>query len=268
LIRILEAPSKGEISETKFVSEHPNFSPSIFVKNLTMKYENAESPAIAEVDFSVDPGCSLAIVGPSGAGKTTLVDLILGVSEPDFGKIEISGQAPLAAIRANPGSIAYVPQDIVVTNGTIRENIVLGFNVDQISDSQIWAALKLAHLDDFIRNLPGELESLVGERGNRLSGGQRQRLGIARALITNPKLLVLDEATSALDSQTESALSESLEFLHGKVTVVLVAHRLSSIRVADKIIYLDGGKVIAQGDFNELRKLVPDFDLQANLIGL
>ena len=153
-------------------------------------------------------------------------------------------------------------------NGTIRENVSLGFEPNEFTDQYVMEALEHAQLIEFVNNLPDGLNTQVGERGTKLSGGQRQRIGIARALFTNPLLLVLDEATSSLDGQTESDFSEAIKALHGQVTVVTVAHRLSTVRTADKVIYLSNGKIIAEGSFDEVRLYVPDFDKQAGLNGI
>ena len=170
------------------------------------------------------------------------------------------------AINKWAGAIAYVPQDIVIFSGTVRNNVVLGFPLYLGADEPVWTALKKAQLEEFIRSLPNGLDTEIGERGAKLSGGQRQRLGIARALFTNPKLLVLDEATSALDNTTEHEVSNSLGDLNGEVTLIIVAHRLSTVRKADRVLYFDKGKIIAEGTFEEVRKLVPDFDKHANLM--
>jgi ABC-type multidrug transport system fused ATPase/permease subunit len=176
--------------------------------------------------------------------------------------------SPSDVIKKWPGAISYVPQDVLVINSTIRENVVLGFESGLIEDREVWEALRIAQLDDFVRSLPDGLDNHVGERGTMLSGGQRQRLGIARAMFTNPQLLVMDEATSSLDGKTESDLGEAILQLKGKVTVILIAHRLSSIRNVDKVIYLDKGAVIAQGTFDELRVSVPEFDQQVKSMGM
>jgi ABC-type multidrug transport system fused ATPase/permease subunit len=144
----------------------------------------------------------------------------------------------------------------------------MGFLPEYVSDERVWASLKIAHLHDFVNELPEKLDTKVGERGTKISGGQRQRLGIARAMFTNPKLLVLDEATSSLDGKTESDISDSINELKGDVTVVLIAHRLSTVVNADQILYINQGKIIARGSFEEIRKIVPDFDHQAGLIGM
>jgi ABC-type multidrug transport system fused ATPase/permease subunit len=157
---------------------------------------------------------------------------------------------------------------VIITNGTFRENVALGFPIALASDEIVWQALELAQLAGFVRSLPNGLETRVGDRGTKISGGQRQRLGIARAMFTKPMLLVLDEATSSLDGETESNITDSISQLHGKVTVVMIAHRLSTVRHADHVVYMSDGEIQAQGSFDEVRKLVPDFDRQATLMGL
>ena len=156
----------------------------------------------------------------------------------------------------------------MITNSTVRENVSLGYQDGAVSDQLVWDALSKAHIDDFIRELPDGLDTFVGERGSRLSGGQRQRIGIARALLTHPKLLVLDEATSALDMETESRISKTINSLRGRTTIILIAHRLSTIREADRIIYLENGKIANMGKFDELAKNLPHFKSQIQEIGL
>jgi ATP-binding cassette, subfamily B, bacterial PglK len=191
----------------------------------------------------------------------------LGIFQPDFGEVNISGLPPLLAINSWPGAIAYVPQDIVISNGTIRRNVGLGFPIDAATDEIVFNALKIAQLTDFVTELDKGIDSEVGIRGTKMSGGQRQRLGIARAMFTNPKLLVLDEATSSLDGITEFAISEAINALKGSVTVIMIAHRLSTARSADLVVYIDRGRLIASGSFEDVRAQVPDFDQQAKLIG-
>lgn len=247
---------------------HKNFESSINVSNLNFTYPNSDSAALTQVSLRINPGDSVAIVGQSGAGKTTLIDLFLGILPSKNGEILISGLDPRAAIAASPGAIAYVPQEIVIVEGSIRQNVALGFPLEFATDERITTALKIAQLLEFVIALPLGFDSEVGDRGTRLSGGERQRLGIARALFSNPKLLVLDEASSSLDAQTEAALSSAIQGLKGKVTVVLVAHRLSTVQQADKVIYLESGTVVKSGTFDEVRKSVPNFDKQAQLMGL
>jgi ABC-type multidrug transport system fused ATPase/permease subunit len=254
--------------KTTFNHEHLGFNPELKMEAITLTYPANNCPALHKVNLELKAGQSLAIVGPSGAGKTTLVDVLLGVLVPDEGEILISGQSPKQAIETWPGAVAYVPQNVTIMNGTIRDNVALGFNADEVDDQRIVDALTHAQLADLVSQLPNGINSQVGERGTKLSGGQRQRIGIARALYTNPRLLVLDEATSSLDGQTESDFSEAIKALHGQVSVVLIAHRLSTIRTADQVIYLSGGTIIARGTFSEVRNAVPDFDKQAELSGL
>lgn len=250
------------------VFEYSGFSPNIDLQKIHFAYPGNLKEVITGLTLKIRSGESVALVGSSGAGKTTLADLILGVLDPSSGTVLISGETPSKATTRWPGAISYVPQDVLVINSTIRGNVILGYEEGSIRDSDIWAALRIAQLEDFVRELPEGLDTFVGERGTRISGGQRQRLGIARAMFTKPRLLVMDEATSSLDGQTESDLSEAISRLKGDVTVVLIAHRLSTIRSVDTVIYLENGTIKASGPFEEVRRKVPDFDRQAELMGL
>ena len=247
---------------------HIGFDATVEAHQLTITYPTRSNPAVKDASFMISEGKSVAIVGTSGAGKTTLIDILLGVIVPNMGSTKISGLAPLDAVAKWPGAISYVPQDVLITQGTVRENVAMGFPVIGYSDDLVWSALRVAQLEDFVRSLPDGLDSPVGDRGVKISGGQRQRLGIARAMFTKPKLLVLDEATSSLDGQTESDVSDAIRALHGKVTVIMIAHRLSTVRNADTVIYMDEGTIKAVGSFDEVRTTVPDLDRQAQLMGL
>jgi len=248
--------------------DYQDFFSDIELENLSLTYPNSHKPALENISLKINSGETIAIVGPSGSGKTTLVDAILGVLRPTSGKVLISGTTPENAIKAWPGAVAYVPQDVVISSKTILENITIGFDLDSIRRDLVNRAVEISELTNFVETLPHGLDTLVGERGTKISGGQRQRLGIARALYTNPKLLVLDEATSALDGQTEADISSSLQEMRGSVTLLIIAHRLSTVLNADRIYYLEEGRIIAQGSFLEVRKLVPNFDAQARLMGL
>jgi ABC-type multidrug transport system fused ATPase/permease subunit len=250
-----------------FNRNHSEFKPEVSALNISFSYE-ANIEVLNKVDFETQPGEFVAIVGGSGAGKTTLVDVLLGALDPQEGSVKISGMQPRPAFSMWPGAVAYVPQDSPVINGTIKENLCLGYPVDEISDANCWESLKIARLDDFVKSLPSHIETHVGDRGTRLSGGQRQRLGIARALITNPKLLILDEATSSLDGVTESEISESLRGLKGQVTLIIIAHRLSTVVNADRIYLMEKGVVKGVGTFEELKRNHPEFLTQAELMGL
>jgi len=256
------------LNVAKFKTDHELLEANIGLNNVGFQYSDNPRPTLQNINMEVKKGQIIAIVGKSGVGKTTLVDLVLGVLKPTSGEIQIGGLTPLETISNFPGAIAYVPQDVQISNGTIRSNICLGFEISDVKDEFIWSSLEKAQLSDFVSTLPKKLDSNIGDKGSKLSGGQRQRLGIARALVTNPKLLVLDEATSSLDGETELNISEAVTNLRGQVTVLLIAHRLSSIRECDQIFYLEDGEIKAKGNFNEIRNLIPDFNRQAELMGL
>jgi ABC-type multidrug transport system fused ATPase/permease subunit len=249
-------------------TDHRGFNPLIEIAGVSHTYEGKLLPAISDINLRIDVGSVVAIVGPSGAGKTTLIDVVLGVINPSQGSITISSLNPLDAITNYPGSIAYVPQDVLISNKSVRENVALGFPINSTSDDLILEALKTASLGEFVENLPMGLDTIMGERGSNISGGQRQRLGIARSLLSKPKLLVLDEATSSLDGETEREISSAILELKGSTTVIMIAHRLSTVRSADLVIYMESGKVKATGSFEGVRSQVPDFDKQAKLMGL
>lgn len=248
--------------------DHKDFSPSIDLVEVSYAYPDNSIDTLKNINLTVNPGVILAIVGPSGSGKSTLADVILGLLEPRKGHVLVSGEKPLDSYVKYPGATSYVPQDVQIVNGSIRENIALGFSIESATDELVQHAIAIASLKEFVESLPDGLETNIGERGSKISGGQRQRIGIARALFTKPKLIVLDEATSALDGGTEESISKDLHNLKGATTVVLIAHRLSTVRDADVVIYMDKGEIIARGTFEEVRSTVPDFDRQAKLMGL
>ncbi len=251
-----------------YTQEYPGLEADIRVTDLSFTYPSVDRPALLDVNLFIDSGTSVAIVGPSGSGKTTLADLVLGVFQPSAGQVLIGGQQPLDLIRRYPGAIAYVPQDVSIIQGTIRENIALGFPLLEATDIRVNAAIEIAGLVEFIRSLPKGIDTEVGPRGSKLSGGQRQRLGIARAMFTRPKLIIFDESTSALDAETELRVASSIDSIPYETTLIIIAHRLSTIQKADKVVYVDKGKIIAVGTFDEIRRLVPDFDNQAKLMGI
>ncbi len=247
---------------------HEGFRGALSLDDVSLTYPQSRRPALESIYLTVEPGESLAVVGPTGAGKSTLADLILGVTQPDSGTVRIGGVAPETAIRKWPGAIAYVPQDIAVISGSVRLNVALGLAANDINEDLVWEALRRAHLDQTVLGEREGLDTVVGEHGVRLSGGQRQRLGLARALYTRPRFLVLDEATSALDAETERAVAEALQGLAGEVTLVIIAHRLATIRHCTQVAYLEHGRLLSTGTFEEVRLAQPRFDKQAELLGL
>lgn len=259
-------------SVTDLVSESDShqkfFVSSVKVNNATLLYPGRDNPALSNINLEIKPGEVIAIVGPSGAGKTSLVDAMLGIIDLSSGDIKVSDVSPQRAIKQWPGKIGYVPQDVLIMSGSVNDNVALGFPFNEQDKFRINKAIEVAQLTDFVANLPQGFDTQLGERGSRISGGQRQRLGIARALFTDPEILVLDEATSALDGQTELEVSEAINNLKGKVTVVMIAHRLSTVRNADKVVYMEGGFIKSIGKFEDVRRAIPNFDSQAKLMGL
>ncbi len=247
---------------------NPEMVPSVEMNGVSLIYPQSSEYALHDVSVRLAEGRSLALVGSTGAGKSTFADVLLGVLAPDSGQVLIGGLAPAEAVTKWPGGIGYVPQQVALSNGSIRENVALGLPPAAVDDARVWEALERAHLAAFLRDSRESLDTKIGERGVRLSGGQRQRLGVARALYSRPRLLVMDEATSSLDAETENAISDTLRQLEGSVTTVTVAHRLATIRNADLVLYMEKGVVIARGTFDEVRKAVPQFERQASLLGL
>jgi ABC-type multidrug transport system fused ATPase/permease subunit len=194
----------------EFSRNHEGFNPVVSLRNVEISYPEAKTPALKSINLDLSIGDKVAIVGPTGSGKSTLLDVILGMRSQDTGEVRISHENPEEAIKKWPGAISYVPQEIEIVPGTIRENLCLGYKSDEINETYLWSALEVANLARFVRESKFGLDTELGERGVSISGGQKQRLGIARALLTAPKLLILDEATSSLDGKTEYEISEAI----------------------------------------------------------
>ena len=213
---------------------------------ISYTYPGGERKIFDRADLVIPVGTSIGIVGASGAGKTTAVDILLGLLKPQAGKVLADGMDVTENMQGWLAHIGYIPQMIFMLDDTIRENVVFGHAEDSHTDKMVWAALEEAQLADFVRELQEGLDTTIGERGVRLSGGQRQRIGIARALFTNPDVLVFDEATSALDNETEEAIMQSINALHGKKTMIIIAHRLTTIEGCDAVYRAEDGKIVKE----------------------
>ncbi len=249
-------------------SERPAGGLTVELRNVAFTYEGASSPALSGIDLIIARGEYAAVIGASGAGKSTLADLLLGLIQPETGTIELDGVRPRDLDASAPGSIAYVPQKPGLVGGSIAENVALGHDLADIDLDRVMWALNQANLQDFVASLDDGVLTSVGKQNSALSGGQIQRIGLARALYAEPRLLVLDEATSALDAESESIVSDSLKKIHGKVTLVVIAHRLSTVQHADVVHLVDGGRIVASGPFAELVRTVPQVARYAELMSL
>ena len=268
LLQNLENLTESQYFDSEAKASDAEFSPHAEMKNLSFSYPGSPNKVIDNLNLKIESGEFVAIVGPSGAGKTTVVDLLLGILKPDEGSVNISGHEPENSISMWPGSIGYVPQESFIAEGSIRTNIIFGFKAQEESQAKLSSAVEQSDLSQFLESLENGIDHILRQSGDNLSGGQIQRIGIARALYPNPKFLVLDEATSSLDGSSEESISKSIQRLRGKITVVIIAHRLSSVVSADKVVYLDKGTILGQGTFSELRKNLVEFDHQAKLMGL
>ena len=249
-----ELSLKNNSDFSRAANDRVAFGDSIQLKNLSFTYESALNPAISDVSLKISRGESIGFIGPSGSGKSTLIDLLLGLIEPQKGTILVDGKNIQDCMRGWQNLVGYVPQTIYLTDDSLRRNIALGIPENKIDHDSVLAALKAAQLEDWVSSLPQGLDTVVGERGVRLSGGQRQRVGIARALYHNPEVLVLDEATSALDSATEKDVMASVAALRGTKTLIMIAHRTSTLTQCDRLYRLDHGQItqtLMPGDLSQ-----------------
>ncbi len=236
--------SSNDMLDKRTVKEAIRFDNTISLDEISYKYPLGKSNVIEEATISLKKGQSIGFVGASGAGKTTAVDIILGLLKPQKGSILVDGIDIESNIDSWLQNIGYIPQSIFLLDGNIRENVAFGVSDEDINDEFVWKALEEASLDEFVRDLPEGLDTQIGERGIRLSGGQRQRIGIARSLYNNPQVLILDEATSALDNETEAVIMDSINKLHGRKTMIIIAHRLTTIETCDEVYKVENGKII------------------------
>ena len=243
------AEEHGEVTE----SDDLQFNDKLIVQNAVWQYENQKAPVLLDATLEIKKGQSVALIGASGAGKTTLADIILGLLHPQKGTVLMDGIDVYAMPRTWARIVGYVPQSVFLMDDTVRNNIAFGLPTKLIRDEMIWNALERAQLKQFIAELPDGLDTIVGERGVKFSGGQRQRIAIARALYNKPEILILDEATAALDNETETAVMESIDALQGQITMIIVAHRLTTIRNCDEIYEIKDGRAVERDKDEVLR---------------
>lgn len=228
------------------------FNNEIRIRNLSYHYPNSTEQALNGVSFDIEKGEAVAFVGASGAGKTTMVDIILGLLEPDEGGICVDGKNIAENISAWQKNVGYIPQSIYLSDETLRANVAFGIPKDDVDNTKVMEAIKRAQLEALVERLPDGLDTIVGEHGTRLSGGQRQRLGIARALYHNPSVLVMDEATSSLDNITEKQIMKAIESLKGDHTLIMIAHRLTTVKNCDKLYFMEEGAIVQEGTYDSL----------------
>jgi ABC-type multidrug transport system fused ATPase/permease subunit len=250
LRRLAPAPRRAVADSPAATPSHANAAVSF--DSVSFRYPSRTDVALDDINLHVQAGESIGVVGVSGAGKSTLVDLVLGLLTPDAGQVRIFGQDPNAMGEERRQFVGYVPQDIHILNDTLKANVLLGTPVDEFDGQRYEAALTIANLHELRDALPDGDQTILGERGTTLSGGQKQRVGLARALYEDPRILVLDEATSALDNVTEHEVSQALSKLRGSTTLIIIAHRLSTVRSCDRIIVMANGRLEATGTFEEL----------------
>ena len=241
---VREQGRQDALKKQEEVKESITLSKEIALSDITYAYPNTEKNIFDHADMMIPVGKSIGVVGSSGAGKTTVVDILLGLLDIQGGKITSDGTDIMKNYAGWLSRIGYIPQSIYMVDDTIRSNIAFGVKKEEIDEARVWEVLEEAQMKSFVENLPDGLDTEIGERGVRISGGQRQRLGIARALYHNPELLIFDEATSALDNDTETAIMEAIDKLHGQKTMVIIAHRLNTIEKCDVIYKVDGGKIV------------------------
>ncbi len=243
---LMDPRKVGDNDENKL-----EFNEKVEIRNVSWKYSEDGSDILKNVSFDIIKGTSVAFIGQSGAGKTTLADVILGLLKPYEGDVTVGEKSIFTSPKSWAGIVGFVPQSVYLTDDTIRKNVAFGVEEADIDDDKVWRALEQAQLAEFVKELPAGLDNIVGDRGIKISGGQRQRIAIARALYEEPEILVLDEATSALDTETESAVMEAIDFLHGKKTLIIIAHRLTTIQNCDTVYEVKNGSINAVRKKNE-----------------
>lgn len=264
----LEKFSKNRDENDASGGETLAFSDRLAMEGMSFKYPKSDRFVVKDVDLVLRKGESLGLVGPSGSGKSTLADIALGLLMPTVGRVTVDGVDIATAMRAWRRKIGYVPQTIYIIDDTLRRNVAFGLADRDIDDDKVRKAVRLAQLEELVRDLPKGLDTRLGERGIRLSGGQRQRVGIARALYRDPDVLILDEATSSLDSETEHEINNAIERLTGQKTLIIIAHRLSTVRKCSRLAYMRDGRLVDSGNFDELSARNVDFNRMVELARL
>ena len=265
-------PQVGEVFEDLDLPDHLNqknsaqstLTGAIAIVDISFSYAETLKNVVSGVSIKIGRGEAVGLIGPSGSGKSTLVDILLGLLEPTSGNVLVDGHDIQANLREWQDQIGYVPQSIFLTDDTLRRNVAFGLPKDKIDDDAVKSAIRAAQLEEFVASLPEGMETVVGERGVRLSGGQRQRIGIARALYNNPDVLVLDEATSSLDTETEHGVMQAVQALQGDKTVIIVAHRLSTVEYCDRLYRLENAQIVDEGTFSEVTSRTKDLPRDAD----
>ena len=265
-------PQVGEVFEDLDLPDQLNqknsaqstLTSAIAIVDISFSYAETLKNVVSGVSIKIGRGEAVGLIGPSGSGKSTLVDILLGLLEPTSGNVLVDGHDIQANLREWQDQIGYVPQSIFLTDDTLRRNVAFGLPKDKIDDDAVRSAIRSAQLEEFVASLPEGMETVVGERGVRLSGGQRQRIGIARALYNNPDVLVLDEATSSLDTETEHGVMQAVQALQGDKTVIIVAHRLSTVEYCDRLYRLENAQIVDEGTFSEVTSRTKDLPRDAD----
>jgi len=245
-------------------SDRSTLTSAISIVDISFSYAESLKNVVSGVSVKIGRGEAVGLIGSSGSGKSTLVDILLGLLEPNSGKVLVDGSDIHDDLRGWQDQIGYVPQSIFLTDDTLRRNVAFGLPKDKIDDDAVRSAIRSAQLEEFVASLPDGMETVVGERGVRLSGGQRQRIGIARALYNNPDVLVLDEATSSLDTETEHGVMQAVQALQGDKTVIIVAHRLSTVEYCDRLYRLENAQIVDEGTFSEVTSRTKDLPRDAD----
>jgi ATP-binding cassette subfamily C protein len=261
-----DSPEDTKLGFNVYLDQQP--SASILAEQVDFRYPNSETDAISDFSFVIDKGKQVAFIGPSGGGKSTVADLILGLLTPSSGTVLVDGKSPREIISESPGRLAYVPQRPGIVSGTISDNIALGLAKDEVDHKRLEESIRLAHLADLISTLPDGINTSLGKRKDELSGGQLQRIGLARALYTSPGLIVMDEATSSLDANSENEINKALDEMRGRVTVILIAHRLNTVQRSDVVFFVEKGRITASGNFQELVAINKDVSNLVNLMAV